>query len=978
MKISYKLILLTALSALAMLILSIVSYSGLQKQQRAMENIYQVRFYFHKEGNKILNAMLRINSDVYKVFNMIHAGASWEEVKGRRDIIDKNFKSMSKMASDLKQFSKQIAGTRDAGKVDHSLNGLTKKDLSDVQLLSEISSGVEGYKSAAGEVLAMIAEGDTDMGAMLMLGAEEIFGELEGAITAITQRAESSSDISFNSAVNSFGETISFFAYTIFLALLVTLIASFLITRSITRPLASLRFAAEKMTQGRYDQHIETTESKRRDEIGDLATHFLLMRDAIKSKIYDLEVINKTGNRLNKLKSSSQVFHETLKVISEHLKFEEGAIYSVENEKSKIKMFERYGEHQKLKKKILIDEENSSTLDMKNEIVQSENLDAFLIQGKYNSSDKNLILILPFEVDSFKYIMIFLGRVEVEYRKENLDFVKAIAKLSNVTIKNIYMLNTIEDQNKNLEKKVEERTAELRKKNEDIKAILINIHQGIFTFYKDKLIHDEYSSYLETILMKSDLTRRKIDILFDKCNITSDQIDRTMATLGNSIGEHQLNFELNEHLLVKEIERCTKSGIQHLEIDWNPIFGEDNIINRMMVVVRDVTELKALQQQASKKEVEMKIVEEILNISSTRFMKYMESSKKMVAENYSLIKKGLTLKKLPQLYRNMHTIKGNSRIHNFELIAEKCHDAESRYSRYMNAEEKYLEKSVLDDLNEVIASIDQYQSVFDSKLKAFSKDNSPTEELKNVIISEVKEVIEGIDYIPNQSSNKFISSIKGIIEIDNTLTLQEMLMEELISIDQLASDLGKANVKVVIENSVVRFKQYSESFLRNVFVHILRNSVDHGIESSKERMKKGKSTVALIRIDVKLNHGLAEIHVYDDGSGLNLDIIKKKALKAQLIDAEDDLSPDEIANLIFHSGFSTKDDISEVSGRGVGMEAVKSFLEEQGGNISIQFLDNLHTESIRPFKLVVKIPSKHFIIDKRLTLSDAGELKKAL
>ena len=123
-------------------------------------------------------------------------------------------------------------------------------------------------------------------------------------------------------------------------------------------------------------------------------------------------------------------------------------------------------------------------------------------------------------------------------------------------------------------------------------------------------------------------------------------------------------------------------------------------------------------------------------------------------------------------------------------------------------------------------------------------------------------------------------------------------------------------------------------------VHIVRNSADHGIESKSDRSEKGKNPGGKIIISVEQENGRLVFKVEDDGKGLNPEYIFESAVKKNLISANQVLSDKEIINLIFEPGFSTKQEVSDISGRGFGMDVVKSNVELIGGAIEVTSVVN--------------------------------------
>jgi two-component system, chemotaxis family, sensor kinase CheA len=119
-------------------------------------------------------------------------------------------------------------------------------------------------------------------------------------------------------------------------------------------------------------------------------------------------------------------------------------------------------------------------------------------------------------------------------------------------------------------------------------------------------------------------------------------------------------------------------------------------------------------------------------------------------------------------------------------------------------------------------------------------------------------------------------------------------------------------------------------------VHIIRNAVDHGLESNEDRQKNGKNPIGQVELMAYHEGSNLVIQITDDGKGINPDVIRKKAIEKGVIKENSNLSDNEIINLIFHPGFSTKEEVSEVSGRGVGMDVVKTNIEMLGGEVKLR------------------------------------------
>lgn len=159
----------------------------------------------------------------------------------------------------------------------------------------------------------------------------------------------------------------------------------------------------------------------------------------------------------------------------------------------------------------------------------------------------------------------------------------------------------------------------------------------------------------------------------------------------------------------------------------------------------------------------------------------------------------------------------------------------------------------------------------------------------------------------------------------------------------LAKDCGKKIELQFVGEETEIDKQIAEELV-DPLTHLLRNSIDHGIEEVEERKEKGKTPTGHIILDAHQEGSHIVISVRDDGRGLNLEKIRNKAIKAGLVNAEENLTPDELTKLIFAPGFSTADQVSEISGRGVGLDVVKTGIKRLQGDIEVKSVPGTGTE----------------------------------
>lgn len=151
---------------------------------------------------------------------------------------------------------------------------------------------------------------------------------------------------------------------------------------------------------------------------------------------------------------------------------------------------------------------------------------------------------------------------------------------------------------------------------------------------------------------------------------------------------------------------------------------------------------------------------------------------------------------------------------------------------------------------------------------------------------------------------------------------------------QLANDLGKS-VQVEISGRSTLLDKTIVDHLTGPLFHLLRNAIDHGIETADERIRQGKPEGGRIKLEARIEGTRAIISIDDDGRGVDVDEVLARAVEIGAVPPGEQLTQEEILRLIFLPGFSTADAVSEVSGRGVGLETVERAVRELGGEISL-------------------------------------------
>jgi len=495
-------------------------------------------------------------------------------------------------------------------------------------------------------------------------------------------------------------------------------------------------------------------------------------------------------------------------------------------------------------------------------------------------------------------------------------------------------------------------------KMQQVKDILNNIDQGLFTINFDGSVNEEYSARANDILKVEDISNYDVYELLRLETSTKHSFKTWIDLVRKKHGKQRWR-KLEKLAPVHEMEfrrSNDDSTLDYVSVSYQKVYNRDGELSKLMILTVDETEKRqkeqAMKDERIRHENEMKTILGIANTPEAELVAFISDTEQRLTGIRSVIKRHyegvvkqrrdypeesviyeVSSESINALYRDIHTIKGNGGSYGFDLLSQLAHQAEDALEELrtpLNSRRgdnfKLVEKNII-EMSEVVANIRLKLSL------VYGDDES--------IFVRVSE--ENVAYI--QRLTESISSIYG-----NDKVVQEMQTaatklswKPLKAVARKYNSVVKASavklnkeIEFDIMNEATLFPPDVFDGLDDVIMHILRNSVDHGIESADQRADLEKD-IGTIQLSIDWDSNSRRITVKDDGKGIDTDVVTSKAVQKGIVTEEDvrKMSEQDKVNLIFSSGFSTASSVTEISGRGVGLDVVKTKVEELDGVLEV-------------------------------------------
>lgn len=458
---------------------------------------------------------------------------------------------------------------------------------------------------------------------------------------------------------------------------------------------------------------------------------------------------------------------------------------------------------------------------------------------------------------------------------------------------------------------VQARTTALDARNDDMRLVLDNVEQGLLTVDADGCVAAERSAAVDAWIGPVAEGARFAEVL--------GELDETLGAWFELGCETLFEETFPEELAIEQLPARFDANGRALALDYKVIRGivapgnEEGSVERLLVVMSDVTaELERERSEQTQRET-MALFSRIVE-DRTGFMSFFDEAARLV---HSVVpREGAASLGFAETLRALHTLKGNCGLFGVVSIASYCHELESA----MSSRGETLEP---EERQQLLARWTDF-SVRLGKMLGERSDNAleltheEYDALMRAVVSEV----------PREHLAELLHSLRNE-------PCSRTLMRTREHARSLAESLGKPGLRVNVEANGLRLPPRRFTEFWSAFAHAVRNAVDHGIEAPEERAEVQKPEAGQLWLETKVEGDRFVLTLRDDGRGVDWARVRARAQAMGIPHSTED----DLVEALFTDGVSTKETTTAISGRGVGMPALRAATRSLGGEVEVSSTD---------------------------------------
>lgn len=462
-----------------------------------------------------------------------------------------------------------------------------------------------------------------------------------------------------------------------------------------------------------------------------------------------------------------------------------------------------------------------------------------------------------------------------------------------------------------LERIVQARTQTLHEKQRDMRLILDNIESGLLTIDLKGRLSSEHSRVVEQWFGAPPAGESMAHWMAARDARFAEWLDLGLESLRDGL----LPTEVCMGQLPTQLQHAERTYAVSYQPIAAPASSDDAEVGgtqtagpeQLLVILSDITE-RLLAEARDRRQAELLSVMQHLTRDRSSVQDFLAESESLLGALREAAVDDLVVVK-----RGLHTLKGNAGIFGLHSIAELCHELETRV-------EDLGAVPSSDAMRPLFAAWDELRQALHPILGG---DPSASIELAE------KDHDALLRAIRSRTDHDALESMVASLRLEPARRRLARLGQQITG---LAARLGKGPIQVQLrDHGVLLDRGFFQPFW-SALVHVLRNTVDHGIEDADSRRAAGKPETPTVLVSTSLQNNQLVMSVEDDGPGVNW---ARLAERARLMGLRVDDSPESLGELLFANGVSAKDSVNETSGRGVGMGAVREACRALGGAVQV-------------------------------------------
>ncbi|MCB9496592.1 MAG: HAMP domain-containing protein [Fibrobacteria bacterium] len=494
-------------------------------------------------------------------------------------------------------------------------------------------------------------------------------------------------------------------------------------------------------------------------------------------------------------------------------------------------------------------------------------------------------------------------------------------------------------------------------KMRQVRDILENIDQGLFTVNLDGTINPEHSKKVGDLLQIQQVAGSDVRKVLHLSDENTEDWNNWVSLVQQK--HTVLRWEkLAKIAPVRELELGATEDKRTVQIGYQKVLDRESNLSRIMVLAQDITERRRTErivaEQKERHENEVKTILGLVNTLPEVLQDYFEDLEKRLRSLHTnldaLLKESRRARAdfpdghpldidqdlVSSVFRDLHTIKGNSATYGFETLSRIAHAAEELLEALQPPIETRSEATLLGIHEQLDRMEEEFTSILDTSRRLSGGDGLvvrlPEERVEAIRKLASKLSREGSGNYP-EGFGQLIELCQGVRDVP----VERLVAKYATLAKRLADRLGKS-VRVEVEPPDLQVDPHFLGRFDEALVHVVRNAIDHAIEPPEDREAAGKDPTGTLRLSVRREADTIRLFVVDDGRGIDGDKLARKAVEAGRITREqaEAMTWQQKIELVFESGLSTAEAVSDISGRGVGMDAARQGMVECGGNFLIR------------------------------------------